>query len=455
MEQMENEKYFKSGPVWKSIFVMAIPSVIIILVMIFYNLADMFFIAMLEDTSQVAAISLVGPVFSVFAAVATMIGNGGCTTIANAFGARELEEGKIYAGLSIWFTIICGVTASAVLLFAVNPMLKFLGTPADAWKPAKEYYIVLVAGATFILFGNTAAMLVRAEGAVKESLVGNLMGTVINLVLDPLFILTFHMGAAGAALATVLGNVASTVYYIIFIVRKAHIITMDIRYAVKRPSALGRILAIGMPNGIGSVLSGFASTFSNQLLSVYGTSAIAAMAAAGKGTMIIDFLVMAICMGCQPLLSYSYGAKDFARLKEVIRKLLLLVFGTGLVVMILCLVFRHGLIGMFLKESTVAKLGVNMLSILILTSPLIGAGYLITSYFQAVNRPTEAIIISVLRQGALLIPALYVLNFFFQVAGITWAYVVSTVLATAIAVGLYIRDRARDAKARSGEVKKA
>ena len=148
----------------------------------------------------------------------------------------------------------------------MNPMLEFLGTTTDAWESAKEYYFVLVAGAVFILLGNTLAMLVRAEGAVKESLIGNIMGTVINLVLDPVFILVFRMGAAGAALATVLGNVATTIYFFVYILHKANIITLDIRYAMKRPAALGRILAIGLPNGIGSVLSGFASTFSNQLL---------------------------------------------------------------------------------------------------------------------------------------------------------------------------------------------
>lgn len=437
MEQMENEKYFKEGSVWKSIFVMAVPSVVIILVMIFYNLADMFFIAMLNDTAQVAAISLVGPVFSILAAVSMMVGNGGCTTIANAFGAKDLEEGKIYSSTSIWFTVTCGVLVSVILLIAANPMLKFLGTPEDAWIPAREYYNVLIAGSTFILLGNTLAMLVRAEGAMKESLVSNLMGTVINLVLDPLFILVFRMGAAGAALATVLGNVAATIYLAVYILRKANIVSLDIRYAMKKPAAILRVLAIGLPNGIGSVLSGFASTFSNQLLASYGTNAIAAMAAAGKGTMINDYLVMAVCMGCQPLLSYSYGAKDFDRLKEIIKKLLILVFGMGAGVMVLCILFRQGLIGMFLKEAVVAELGVQMLTILMLTSPLIGIGYLVTSYLQAINKPTQAIVLSVLRQGALLIPSLYIMKFLFEIYGIMWAYVVSTVLATAVALGLY------------------
>ena len=107
--ELENEKYFKDAPVWKSIFVMAVPSVMIILVMILYNLADMFFIAMLNDTAQVAAVSLVGPLFSVMAAVATMVGNGGCTAIAGAIGGGNVRQARVYASVSIWFTIICGL----------------------------------------------------------------------------------------------------------------------------------------------------------------------------------------------------------------------------------------------------------------------------------------------------------------------------------------------------------
>ena len=441
--ELENEKYFKEASVWKSIFVMAVPSVVIILVMILYNLADMFFIALLEDTSQVAAISLVGPLFSIMAAVATMVGNGGCTMIASAIGAKKLEDAKTYAGVSIWFTIICGLAATVVLLAATDPMLRFLGTTPDAWESAKAYYQVLVAGFVFMLLANTVAMLVRAEGAIKESLVGNLLGTVINIVLDPIFILTFDMGAGGAALATVLGNAVVTLYLFSFIRRKAQIMTLDLKWVRRRPAALGKVLAIGLPNGIGSVLSGFASTFSNQLLALYGTGAIAAMAAAGRGTMITDYLVMAVCMGCQSLISYSYGAGDRKRLREIMRKLLLLVFVMGVSVMALCLIFRQGLIGMFLKEAAAADMGEKMLCILIFTSPLIGIGYLITSYFQALDQPVKAIVISVLRQGALLIPCLYLLNHFFALWGVVWANLLSCVLATLIALIMFLMQSKR------------
>ena len=161
--ELENEKYFKDAPVWKSIFVMAVPSVMIILVMILYNLADMFFIAMLNDTAQVAAVSLVGPLFSVMAAVATMVGNGGCTAIAGAIGGGNVRRARVYASVSIWFTIICGLICTLVFLPLENPMLKFLGTTPEAWEPAKAYYRVLVIGFAFMLLANTLAMLVRAE----------------------------------------------------------------------------------------------------------------------------------------------------------------------------------------------------------------------------------------------------------------------------------------------------
>ena len=121
--------------------------------------------------------------------------------------------------------------------------------------------------------------------------------------------------------------------------------------------------------------------------------------------MIVDYLVMAVCMGCQSLIAYSYGAGNMKRLREIMQKLLLLVAGLGFAVLALCLIFRSGLIALFLKEEAAGLMGQQMLCILMLSAPLIGVGYLITNYFQARNCPVKALVISVLRQGALLIPA--------------------------------------------------
>ncbi len=221
----------------------------------------------------------------------------------------------------------------------------------------------------------------------------------VNLILDPIFILVFHWGVAGAALASVAGNALATFYYSYVISKKSQAMSFSLKYARKDVGAIGHILILGLPNAIASILSGFASTFSNQILSGYGTDALAAMAAAGKCTMIATTLVMAVGMGCQALISYNYGAQNIPRLKEVVRKLAILVFGISVVAGALCFIFRKAIMAQFLTTD-VLELGVFMVTILLLTSPIIGVVYLVSGYFQAIDRPMESLVVSILRTGA-------------------------------------------------------
>lgn len=293
---MKNEALFRTGSVWKSIFSMAVPSIIIILVMVLYNMADMFFVGCLGDTAQVAAVSVVGPVFSILAAVATMLGAGSSAIIARCFGAGEIEQGKICSSLCFWTSFFLGVLVSIGLLVGRVPLLGMLGSNAEIFPYAERYLQVLALGAPFFILSNSMAMLVRAEGAVKEGMIGNLLGTLVNCIFDPLFILVLNFGVSGAAAASVLGNLVATACYLRYIVKNGTVLTVDFRPALKKPQMLGELLAIGLPNGISSLLAGFASSFSNRLLVTHGTAAVAAMAAAGKTTMGISMIAMAICM---------------------------------------------------------------------------------------------------------------------------------------------------------------
>lgn len=435
---MKNEALFRTGSVWRAIFTMAVPSVVIIFVMFLYNIADMFFIGCLGDTAQVAAVSVVGPVFSILAAAATMLGAGGCTIIARCFGAGEVEKGRVYSSLCCWAGTLLGVLVCAVLLLCGTPLLQMLGSTPETTAYALQYLRVLAVGSPFLILANKAAMLLRAEGAVKDGLIGNLLGTVTNLLLDPLFILAFRWGVTGAAAASVLGNVVATGFYMLYIIRKGTVLTVDPRPALQKPAALGEILVIGLPNGIGSLLSGFASTFSNRLLSVYGTGAIAAMAAAGKTTMLIGMITMAICMGCQPLLAYSYGAGDKHRLRELLKNIGLLTMGIGLAAGVACLLGRRALIGMFIKEAAVAVLGEQLVVWLVLGSPVIGLTYLATNLLQSVNKASAAVVLSLLRQGLLLLPLLYGMNLLWGVPGIAAAHFVADAGSALIAVAMLV-----------------
>ena len=430
---MKNEELFRTGSVWKAIFSMAVPSIVIVLVMVLYNMADMFFVGRLGDTAQVAAVSVVGPVFSILAAVATMLGAGGSAIIARCFGAGEIEQGKACASLCFWTGIGLGIVTAIPLILVRKPLLDALGATSEISPYAERYLVILAAGAPFLILANSMAMLVRSEGAVKEGLVGNLLGTLVNLILDPLFILVWNFGVSGAAAASVLGNVMATLWYLGYIVRQGKVLTLRLRLALKKPQILGNIIALGLPNGISSLLAGFASSFSNNLLAGYGTAAIAAMAAAGKTTMLIGMATMALCMGCQPLLAYSFGAGDTKRLRTLLKDLFFLTIVFGTIAGGACYLGRNALIGMFLQENTAFELGTQLVLFLVLGSPVIGLTYLVTNYLQAIDQAGGAVVISLLRQGLLLIPLLYLLNIFFGVQGIAAAYMAADLGAAVIA----------------------
>ena len=435
---MKNEALFRTGSVWKSIFSMAVPSIIIILVMVLYNMADMFFVGCLGDTAQVAAVSVVGPVFSILAAVATMLGAGSSAIIARCFGAGEIEQGKICSSLCFWTSFFLGVLVSIGLLVGRVPLLGMLGSNAEIFPYAERYLQVLALGAPCFILSNSMAMLVRAEGAVKEGMIGNLLGTLVNCIFDPLFILVLNFGVSGAAAASVLGNLVATACYLRYIVKHGTVLTVDFRPALKKPQMLGELLAIGLPNGISSLLAGFASSFSNRLLVTHGTAAVAAMAAAGKTTMVISMIAMAICMGCQPLLAYSYGAGDAKRLKQLLKNLILLTVVFGVLAGTASFAGRNALIRMFIKEEGAFRLGTQLVTYLVLGSPVIGLTYLATNLLQSVGRASGAVVLSLLRQGLLLIPLLYLMNALCGVQGIAAAHLIADVGAAAISAGILL-----------------
>ena len=438
---MKNEALFRDKPVWSAILTMAVPSVFTILIMVFYNMADMFFVGQLggADSAPVAAVAVVGPVFSVITAAATMIGVGGCATIAKAAGAGDTDYAKTCTGLcgraAILFGTLCGI---AILLFT-DPLLHFLGTLPEVMTDARAYMRTLAVGAPLMLFSTVYGTLLRSEGAIKDGFIGNLSGTIVNLVLDPLFIMVLDLGVAGAAAATVIGNLVATVYYLRFIFRKASILNLVPANAMRRPQALLGIMALGLPNAVSSILSGSASIFSNNLLLNYGYNAQAAMGAAGKVTMFVSLIQMGICMGVQPLMAYNFGSHDIPRLKEILKKLTLLTVGFGLAATILCSLARNALIGLFLQDPEALAMGEQMVVWLLLAGPLLGVYYLSSNFLQASGNAFAATAVSVLRQGVLLIPCLYLMHSLLGFTGIAAAHTVADITAalTAFAACLW------------------
>lgn len=435
---MGNEKLFRDEPVWKAICKLAIPAVFTILIMVIYNMADMVFIGILGNDTMVASVSVVSPVFSLATAVGTTLGAGGCAVLASALGAGETKKAQAAGSLCIWVGLIFGVVFAAAAIPAAAPLLRLLGATEDMMDYASAYLRILAAGAPLMLFSQSIASVIRAEGVTIQPMVNNIAGTITNLILDPLFILAFHMGVAGAALATVLGNLVACFLHVHTIRTKTKAIGFDFRPALKNPRLLLHILALGLPNGLSSILSGLTSTFSNQLLGSYGSGAIAAMAAAGRSSMVISMVQMGVCLGVAPMLAYNYGARNILRLKETLVKTGILTVCIGLAATLGCFAFQDGLIGLFLKEEGNAALAKNFLFWLLLASPLYGLHSLSCNFLQAAGNAFSATVISILRQGALLIPSLYLFHALLGLPGIGAAHLISDLTAVCIAVLLLL-----------------
>lgn len=435
----KQEILFRESTVWNAIFTMAIPAMVNIIVMQLYNMTDMFFIGQLGSSAQIAAVSISSPVFTMMMAFGSMIGGGGCALIARTIGESDFEKVRLYSSLCCWGSVCVGIFFAAGVLLFLEPILNLLGANQEIWDHARTYLGILTVGAPVMIFTISMGNIARSEGAVKESMTGNLISTITNVVLDPLFILAFRWGIAGAAAATIIGNLAGAGYLVRYILGKGSILSLSFKSAFSAPGELRKIIAIGLPNGISSILSSVSQTLANQLLVTYGTVAVAAMAASGKSTTMIAMIQMGICIGVQPLMAYNYGAKNMLRIRETIWKLAVLTFYFGLCSTVFCLWNSEAIIYMFLKDPAALDLGIRMVNLRVLTGPFLGLYYISSNFLQASGNAKLSMLVSLLRQGILFIPLIYVMNTFFGVTGNICAHIVADFLAALVGVILAVR----------------
>ncbi len=433
------EILFQESTVWKAIFAMAIPAMINILVMILYNVADMFFIGQLGISAMTAAVSITAPVFTMIMAFGSMIGGGGCALIARTLGEKKTEKAKLYSSLCGWGSLIIGAALTVVILAGQDPILELLGANDEIREYARMYLTVLSSGAPLMIFTTSMGNVIRGEGAVREGMTGNLISTITNVILDPLFILVFNWGCAGAAAATVIGNVAGALYLANCILFKNSSLSLSPKLAAAAPAEFRDVIVLGLPNGTSNVLSSVSTALANNLLVTYGTAAVAAMAASGKATTIISMIQMGICMGVQPLMAYTYGARNLPRLNEIVKKLSLLTFSFGIISTLFCFFNGETLIGLFLKEREALDLGTVMIRLRVLSGPVIGFYYISTNFLQASGNAAMSMLVSMMRQGIFFIPLIYIMNALFGVTGNIWAHIAADILAAAVAVILAVR----------------
>lgn len=435
-KKLYGHEIFAKESIWKLMAKMCIPAVITILVMVIYNMADIYFIGQTGDKFKVTALSLCMPITTILSALGSMVGTGASSCISIAMGRNDNSKVRKFSSFSFYFSIIMGVVYAAVILVFMNPILDLIGTSDNTRAFARSYLIFMMMGAPLVMVNTTMGQVIRSEGAATRAMLGNMLGTVINIILDPIFILVFRMGIPGAAIATVIGNACSTVFYTAFFINKAKILSISPKEFTFRNGIAVGVLSIGLPSGVSTLLNSLASIFENNLLAAHGDQYVAALSVAGRATMIIGMLQIGIAMGVQPIIAYSYGARNWKRMSETIKKTAAFTVGFGLILTVLCRIFSGQLVAAFINDAEIIPLGMYVISISTLVGPLTGIYQLCITFLQSSEKASYAVFVSVLRQGLVFIPALYLLDKLFAFDGIVWAQPAAMIFSLALALAL-------------------
>lgn len=418
----------------KAVAKMAIPSVISSLVTVVYNMADTFFVGQTGDALQVAAVGLTNPIFILLMAFANMFGMGGSAIASMALGERNEKRVKNTSAFITYSSFIVGIIFMLILYLFMNLILHLFGANTQTYELAKGYTFHIAYGAPFIIWSAASSFVVRAEGASKEAMIGSMIGTIANIVLDPIFISGLGMGVAGAAIATTIGNILASLYFLWYFLKKSKVFSIHAKYFTCKNRIFTGVCSTGLPTAIFSALMSVSMIVLNQILVAYGNAPVAAIGIVFKANMFVTFLQMGLANGVQPLLGYNYGAGNQKRFIEVDRFTKKCCVIIGILSVAAFFAFRESIIRIFISDSDVVYYGVRMLIGYILSGPFIGILFTNMNCLQSTNNAVYATILSVLRQGLLFIPLLYLLNALFGINGVAFGQSLTDGIAIVLSI---------------------
>lgn len=417
---------------------LALPVVLGMVASMIYNLADTFFVAQTGNADLVAGIALGSPLFTFMLAVGDIFGLGGSAVISRALGKHDYKQSARVSSFCFYVAIALSLVLTGLLLIFEDPILNLLGATAATRPYVADFYRVLVIGSTFIIVSLVPGNIIRTEGLAQFSMIATISGTILTIILDPLFLFVFHWGASGVAFANVLGFAVNTGLLVLFM-RRAKSLSLAPKQAhISRP-AFKAVIAVGIPASLTNLTQSFGMMLLNSYLAAYGAQAVAAMGIVQKIYMVVMMVMVGFAFGAQPLIGYTYGAKNWDRLRATLRYDLKIEGGYALICAIILITFAPQLIKLFMTQTAIVSMGTVMLRAMLITTPLVGFILVFTTVFQSVGAGTSALIMALSRQAVLLGLAIVILGYLFGLNGIIWAQPVADVLTCLIGWALYRR----------------
>ena len=436
---------FESVSIPKAVFQLSIPMVISSLVTVVYNLADTYFVGMLNDPVQNAAVTLVYPVMLAFNAINNLFGVGTSSMMSRSLGTGDHEKVRRCSAFGFYGALLSGLLYSLLCTVLRTPLLDLIGADADTVGATGDYMFWTVScGAMPAILNVVMAYMVRSEGASLHASIGTMSGCLLNILLDPIFILPqgLNMGAAGAGLATFLSNCVACLYFFVLTAVKRNKTFVSLSPAklkgLRKDEVLG-IMGVGIPAAIQNLLNVTGSTILNNFTAAYGASAVAAMGVAQKLNMIPMQVALGFSQGIMPLVSYNYASGNRKRMKKSITFALSIIVPAMLVVTLGYWLGAPALIRAFMKNQEIISYGTAFLRGMCLGTTFLCTDFLVVGVFQSLGMGKNALVFAILRKIVLEIPLLFLLNALFPLYGLAYAQSITELVLASVAVIMLVR----------------
>ncbi|MFF2091385.1 MATE family efflux transporter [Paenibacillus sp. NPDC058174] len=432
----ENLHYFEKAPIYKAIAHFAVPMMLGMSMSVIYSILNAYFLGTLHNTEMLTTLALTLPLFAAIMALGNLIGMGAGTFISRLLGEKSYDKVKHVSSFAFYSSLALGLLLMLAGLPLIDQIVHGLGSTAGSFAFTKDYVTVMLIGSPFVVLFFTLENIVRAEGSAMISMIGMILSVIVNIMLDAFVIFVLHGDVMGVAIATVISNVAASVYFAVYIGRKSEFLSVSLKWFKASKEIISNILKIGVPVFIMSIFLGAMGLIFNHYLIEYGDQAVAGYGISSRLLQLPEFILMGLCEGVVPLIAFSFTANKL-RMKKTISFTIKIVAALAVVFGIIVYFTSDHLIGFFTNDPQMIELGSYILHVTFLSLFISGTTTLFTGIFQATGQGTAAFVMSIV-QGVTLIPVLYLANLLNGFHGVVWSLVIADAVAFLVgAVMLY------------------
>ena len=442
-----SENPLGSEPVSSLLRRFAIPSVIAMLVSALYNMVDQLFIGHSIGVLGNAATNVAFPLSMVCTSIGLLCGIGGAANFNLCMGRKDPEHAKSYVGNAISMLAILGVILCVAVQLFLHPMMLLFGATPDVIDYACTYTRITSIGFPFLIVTIGGSNLIRADGSPKFSMLCNLVGAIVNTILDPLFIFVFHMGMAGAALATITGQILSFAL-VVFYLRGFKTLPLSLSDLKPNMACWARIAALGATPAFNQVAMMVVQIVMNNTLTYYGSNSVYGsdipLACAGiisKVNMLFFSFVIGISQGLQPIVSFNFGAQKYDRVKDAYKKAVFAATAISIVAFLCFQFFPRQIIGIFGSGSEeYLHFAERYFRIFLFFTFLNGIQPVSSNFFTSIGAPKKGIFLSLTRQIIFLLPLLLIFPYFFGIDGVMYTAPIADLAAASVSIVMVVRE---------------